>query len=126
MNHIEELSSYKAVPGFHGGTVGQTAVTKMEKVRHEFRHCSSYTFYPMCGPHMGQRPRVAPTFLGVIQQQFTILNFLMGIKISQYYRAILWKMPHKALCAGRDTWLSSNWFFSLARESKWGGWQGGG
>ena len=31
MTRIEVLSSYKPVPGFQGGTVGQTAVTKMEK-----------------------------------------------------------------------------------------------
>ena len=30
MTHIEVLSSYNPVPGFKGGTAGQTAVTKME------------------------------------------------------------------------------------------------
>ena len=37
---------YKPVQGFQGGTVGQTAVTKMEKIRHGFCHYSSYTFFP--------------------------------------------------------------------------------
>ena len=32
MTRIEVLSSYKPVPGFQGGTVGQTPVTKMEKI----------------------------------------------------------------------------------------------
>ena len=48
MTRIEVLSSFKRVPGFRGGTVGQTAVTKMEKIRHEFGHYSSYTFCPIC------------------------------------------------------------------------------
>ena len=47
MTHIEVLSSYKPVPGFQGGTVGQTAVTKIEKIRHGFGHYSSYTFCPI-------------------------------------------------------------------------------
>ena len=40
----------------------------------------------ICGPHIGQGPKVAPTLPGVIQQHLTILNFSMGIKILQYYR----------------------------------------
>ena len=33
--------------GFQGGTVGQTAVTKMAKIRHGFCHYSSHTFCPI-------------------------------------------------------------------------------
>ena len=47
VTRIEVLSSYKPVTGFQGGTVGQTAVTKMEKIRHGFCHYSSYTFCPI-------------------------------------------------------------------------------
>ena len=50
MTRIEVLSSYKPVPGFQGGTVGQTAVTKIEKIRHGFGHYSFYTFCPICPP----------------------------------------------------------------------------
>ena len=42
---MEVLSSSKPVPGFQGGTVRHTTVTKMEKIRHGFGHFSSYTFY---------------------------------------------------------------------------------
>ena len=48
MTRIKVLSSYKPVPGFQGDTVGQTAVTKIEKIRQGFSHYSSYTFCPIC------------------------------------------------------------------------------
>ena len=47
-DRIEMLSSYKPVPGFQGGTVGQTAVTKIEKIRHGLGHYSFNTFCPIC------------------------------------------------------------------------------
>ena len=43
---MEVLSSSNPVPGFQGGTVRHTAVTKMEKIVHGFGHYSSYTFIP--------------------------------------------------------------------------------
>jgi hypothetical protein len=42
---MEVVSSSNPVPGFQGGTVRHTAVTKMKKKRHGFGHYSSYTFY---------------------------------------------------------------------------------
>ena len=44
---MEVLSSSKPVPGFQGGTVRHTTVTKMGEIRHGFGHYSSYTFYPI-------------------------------------------------------------------------------
>ena len=44
---MEVLSSSKPVPGFQGGTVRHTKVTKMEKIRLGFGHYSSYTFHPI-------------------------------------------------------------------------------
>jgi hypothetical protein len=35
---MEVLSSSNPVPGFQGGTVRHTAVTKIEKIRHGFGH----------------------------------------------------------------------------------------
>ena len=43
VTRIEVLSSYKPVSGFQVGTVGQTAVTKIEKIKNGFCHYSSYT-----------------------------------------------------------------------------------
>ena len=48
VTRIEVLASYNPIPGFQGGTVRHTTVTKMEKIRHGFGHYSSYTFYSIC------------------------------------------------------------------------------
>ena len=48
VTRMEVLSCTYPVPGFQGGTVRHTAVTKMEKIRHGFGHYYSYTFYPIC------------------------------------------------------------------------------
>ena len=47
MTRIEGLSCFNSIPGFQGGTVMHTTVTKMEKKIHGFGHYSSYTFYPI-------------------------------------------------------------------------------
>ena len=50
MTRIEMLSSYNPIPGFQGGTVRNTSVTKIEKKGHHIGHYFPRHFDPYKRP----------------------------------------------------------------------------
>ena len=73
MTRLEVLSSCNPVPGFQGGAVRHTTVTKMEKIGHGFGHYSSYTFYPIW-------PYIRTGFvLGIVELFLNVTRFALGM-----------------------------------------------